>query len=74
MKPTIKPASTMTKTEKLSALIALASKVAPELPGGDCLKRRAVHLASSMYRTRYGRLPTESLRDAAIAANWSEVA
>ncbi len=70
MKPTIKPASTMTKTEKLSALISLASKVAPELPGGDDLKRRAVYLASSLYRNRYGRSPTYNLMAEAIAAKW----
>lgn len=57
----------MTKTQKIQALVTLAVGIAPELPTGDDLHRRAVYLACSLYRNRYGNRPTQTLIDDAIA-------
>lgn len=57
----------MTKAEKINALITIAKELAVNLPAGTDLQRRAIHLACNMYRNRFGKLPTQTIIDAAIA-------
>lgn len=60
----------MTKTEKIAALIELAKTVAKDLPQGLDLQRRAIYLACSLYRVRYGNRPTQVIIDAALAQSF----
>lgn len=55
----------MTTQEKVNALLTLALEVAPTLPAGDDLKHRAIHLACSLYRNRYGVKPSQRIIDLA---------
>ena len=54
-----------TTQEKVNALLTIALELAPELPAGDDLKHRAVYLACSVYRNRYGSRPSQRIIDLA---------
>lgn len=56
----------MNKQQKIETLITIAKTLAPTLPSGDDLQRRAIYLACSMYRARHGKRPTQTIIDAAI--------
>ena len=57
----------MSKAEKIAILITIAKEVSTHLPGGPDLQRRAIHLACSVYRNRFGKIPSQGIIDAAIA-------
>lgn len=57
----------MTKQEKINALITIAKELSTNLPSGPDFQRRAIHLACSVYRNRFGKIPSQGIIDAAIA-------
>lgn len=57
--------TTMNTETQVRNLLNIAIELAKDLPAGDDLKHRAIHLACSVYRNRYGKKPIQRIIDLA---------